>query len=74
MNIVLCFNQQQTFPCSFNSYDKNEDGKIAKAEFSEYTRKHGYDVEQSQFVFNTLDSNSMYFVSIEKCKAYYFPI
>lgn len=30
-------------------------------EFLKYTRKHGYDAEQSQLVFGTFDSNGAFF-------------
>lgn len=50
----------QTFPCDFNVYEETKDGLITITEFSNYTKKHGYDVEQSKLVFSTLDSNSNY--------------
>nr|XP_034318869.1 uncharacterized protein LOC117686981 [Crassostrea gigas] len=49
---------EKTFPCNFNIYDKTKDGKITKAEFFEYTAKHGYNAEHSSLVFRTLDSNA----------------
>lgn len=36
----------QTFPCDFNVYEETKDGLITITEFSNYTKKHGYDVER----------------------------
>lgn len=50
--------QPKTFPCNFNVYEEQQDGRITMEEFSKYTIKHGYEAKQIELAFSTLDSNA----------------
>lgn len=55
----------KTFPCDFNAYEDTKDGLITATEFTNYAKKHGYDVEQTSLVFSTLDSNGIYLLALD---------
>lgn len=55
-NFIFTLNAQ-TFPCNFNVYEVERDGRITMSEFSSYIKENGYAAGQSELAFSTLDSN-----------------